>query len=161
MDEDRRKITDRREPFMWPHEHCEEDCPVAIRNQERIATLFIRVDEMKEAVGTAIKWKHFMWLIGTFLLILGTVNTLIYESYSRDKMEMLHEIRNMAAMVAKNKTASDVAAIRMDNFAVTREDLMIRHRRDHDKLDTILEVLVEDLKILNRNIGHKHMIPKK
>lgn len=158
MDEDRRGGKDRREDLVWPHPHCEDDCPVAIRNAERISTLFIRVDEMKVSIDSAVKWKQFIAIITIILTIFGIVNTMIYDSYQRDREKLIQQVYDLDKLAESNRLATDIAAIRLDNFGVTREDLIARHRQDHRKLDDVLLELHKDLKILNRYIGHKYMI---
>lgn len=157
-DEERRGGKDRREDFIWPHPHCEDDCPVAIRNSERISTLFIRMDEMKVSIESAVKWKQFIAIITILLTIFGIVNTMIYDSYQRDREKLIQQVYDLDKLAESNRLATDIAAIRLDNFGVTREDLIARHRQDHSKLDDILLELHKDLKILNRYIGHKYMI---
>jgi len=144
-------------PFIWPHDSCEDDCPVAIRNHERITTLFHHVDEMRGDIKLSVKWKHFVWIIGGLMAIVGTVNAMVYDSYQRDRTDILQLLSSNQKIIQQNVNRIDILITRFDANTVHRDAMAMRYREDQVRLQRTLTELHEDVKVLNRYIGHKHM----
>ncbi len=138
-----------------PHDNCHEDCPVAIKNQKDIETLFLRVDEVREEVKGTVRWKHFMWIVGGLVAVFFTVNTILYDAHNRSMKGVFEQTKEMQKQVILNMNRLDVLMTRMDSFMVLRSDNINHHKEDHERLEVILKALHDDIRVINRSLGQR------
>lgn len=122
-------------------QHCQDTCPIAIRNSEQITTLFNRIDDERETVKMTVRWAHFMWIMGgmftVFLLLVGVMHTTANQDYNTVQASAA----SLAKDVAHNSRAIDVAVSRINDFMVSNDRDRRRNSSDQiriiDKLDEI------------------------
>lgn len=141
------------ESFSFPHDSCEEDCPVAIRNHERIETLFQRMDEERENREGSVKWKHFMWIVGGLFFIGMTINAVIWDSFQStgDKMwKSIHDVEDRAYATINRL---DVVMARFDSFITNHDIVYVEYREYRQSIDGKLDSIESAINTIRVEIG--------